>query len=64
MSVLCKEISVKLKAELFGWDNVMCPPLCSSAEEIESDSCAGVGLALFFLCHPALGWPAAGAAVR
>lgn len=27
MSVLCNEISVKWKAELCGWDNVMCPPL-------------------------------------
>lgn len=39
-------------------------PLCPSAEEIESDSWAGVVLALFFLCHPLLGWSAAGAAVR
>lgn len=40
------------------------PPCCWSAEEIESDSCMGVVSALFFLCHPPLGWSAAGAAIR
>lgn len=42
----------------------MFPPLYSSAKKIESDSCAVVKLALFFLCHPPLGLSAAGAAVR
>lgn len=61
---LCYQISVKFIAELCGWDDIMFFPLCPSAEEIESDSWAGVKLALFFLCHPLLGWSAAGAAVR
>lgn len=47
---------------VFGTSNVF--PFCSSAEQIESDSCVGVELALFFFCHPLLGWSAAGAAVR
>lgn len=55
---------MKFIAEICGWDNLMFSPHCSSAEEIESDSCVGVELALFFFCHPLLGWLAAGAAVR
>ena len=42
------------------------PPACCSAHEIERDSCTGGGVSIVFfsLCHPPLGWSAAGAAVR
>lgn len=48
-SALCKETSVKFIAEpCLGYDELFLP-LRSWAEEIESDSCVGVELALFCL---------------
>lgn len=63
MLKLCNENAVKSITELCGWDDTVFSLCCLSAEEIESDSWVGVGLALFFLCPPLLGRSAAGAAV-
>lgn len=65
-ALLCNKIAAQFIAGLSGQDmwSPPFPPCCWSAEEIESNSCVGVMSALFFLCHPALGQSAAGAAIR
>lgn len=59
-AVLCREILLKFTVV----ETCSGPPPPFSSVEIESDSCVGMDLALFFLCHPLLGWSAAGAAIR